>query len=197
MEASTTAASKAYWISVVANSRLGKADKVIELAEKWRKVDSTKNPLYFIAETYCYLKNDCTAAVKFYEENAKIDSTTNLHRRGIALWKVGKKAEALKLMNKSIGIYKQLDSLGRLRFADYDMAGVYAFMNDRKTAYEILNAWQQRFHWPWGSPFLIKVDPLFDNIRNDEKFKQLVQAALDEKASLKEKIRSLEEKGEL
>ena len=143
------------------------------------------------------MKNDCSKAIKFYEESAKTDSNNNLHRWGVALWKSGKKEDALRLMNKSISIYKKLDSLGRINFAEYDMAGVYAFMGDKKTAYEILNAWQQRTHWPWGSPYLIKIDPLFDNLRNDKEFKDLVQKALEEKTKLKEKIQKMDERGEL
>jgi tetratricopeptide (TPR) repeat protein len=197
MEPNSTAASTAYWTLVVVNSRLGKADKVIALCEKWKGIDTTRSALYFVGETYCYLKNDCSKALKFYEESAKTDSNNNLHRWGLALWKSGRKEDALRLMNKSISIYKKLDSLGRINFAEYDMAGVYAFMGDKKTAYEILNAWQQRTHWPWGSPYLIKIDPLFDNLRNDKEFKDLVQKALEEKTKLKEKIQKMEERGEL
>ena len=90
-----------------------------------------------------------------------------------------------------------MDSLGRHEFADYDMAGVYAFMGDKKMAYEILKIWQKRNHWPWGSPYLIKIDPLFDNLRSDKEFKELVETALNEKTKLKEKIKKMEERGEL
>jgi class 3 adenylate cyclase/TolB-like protein len=191
------AASDAFFRLVLANSRLGNADTVIALCEKWKKVDTTRSAAYFIGETYCYLKNDCSKAVKYYEEDAKLNPINNLHRWGIALWKTGKKEEALRLMNHSIAIYKKLDSLGRINSAEYDMAGVYAFMGDKKTAYEILNAWAQMTHWPWGSPYLIKVDPLFDNLRNDKEFKEIVQKALDEKNKLREKIKKLEDAGEL
>jgi len=46
-------------------------------------------------------------------------------------------------------------------------------------------------------PYLIKIDPLFDNLRNDKEFKDLVQKALDEKIKLREKIRKMEDAGEL
>jgi tetratricopeptide (TPR) repeat protein len=197
MQPNSTAASDAIWRLILANSRLGNADTVIALCERWKGVDSTKNFEYFIGETYCYLKNDCSKAVEYYAQDYKKDSTNNLHRYATALWKTGKKTEALKLMSKSIEIYRKLDSLGRIKFAEYDMAGVYAFMGDKKNAYEILKAWQERLHWPWGSPYLIKVDPLFDNLRNDKEFKDIIKKVLDEKERLKDKIRQMEDAGEL
>ena len=55
-------------------------------------------------------------------------------------------------------------------------------MGDEKKAYTILNLWGQKYHWPWGSPYLIKFDPLFENLWGDKEFKDMVQAAMDEKA---------------
>jgi hypothetical protein len=58
---------------------------------------------------------------------------------------------------------------------------------------EILRKW----NWQWGSIYLIQHDKLFDNLRNDKEFKDIVKKALDEKTKLREKIRKLEAAGEL
>ena len=75
----------------------------------------------------------------------------------------------------------------------YDLAGMYAYKGDKENAYRIL----KEVDWNWGMPYLIKIDPLFDNLRNDKEFKDLVQKALDEKTKLREKIKRMEENGDL
>jgi hypothetical protein len=64
---------------------------------------------------------------------------------------------------------------------------------DKEKAMSILRKWD----WQWGSPYLIQRDKLFDNIRNEKEFKDIVQKALDEKTMLREKIRKMEARGEL
>ena len=197
LEHNTKAASRAYWCLVVTNNRLGNADKAIELAEKWNKIDSS-DALYHMAEAYCYLKNDYSKGVQIYERYFKKSPLNfNTHRWAIALSKTGKKVAAFKLMNESVEQYKKLSSLGRFDSTQYDIAGVYAFMGDKTRAYNILNLWGQKYHWPWGSPYLIKFDPLFENLWGDKEFKDIVQAAMDEKVKLREIIKKLEESGKL
>ena len=75
----------------------------------------------------------------------------------------------------------------------YDYAGICAMNGDKKKAIEIL----KKFNWAWGSVYLIQHDKLFDNIRNEKEFKDILQKALDEKTKLREKIRKMEERGEL
>jgi TolB-like protein len=197
LEQTTVAASKAYWCLVVSNNRLGNGDKCIELAEKWNKIDSSE-AFYHMAEAYCYLKKDYVKGIQVYEHYFKISPLhINSHRWAIALYKTGKQKEALALFNKSLEQYKKLSSLGRFDSAQYDVAGVYAFMGDKKRAYNILKLWGAKEHWPWGSPNFIKFDPLFENLWPEKEFKDLVQSALDEKTKLKEKIQKMDERGEL
>jgi len=55
----------------------------------------------------------------------------------------------------------------------------------------------RQFDWQWGSPYLIQHDRLFDNIRSDKKFKDLLEKVLDQKTKLRERIMKLEEEGKL
>ena len=75
----------------------------------------------------------------------------------------------------------------------YDYAGICAMIGDKAKAMEIL----RKYDWQWGSVYLIQHDKLFDNLRNDKEFKDLVQKALDEKSRLREKINRMEANGEL
>ena len=75
----------------------------------------------------------------------------------------------------------------------YDYAGLCALKGDKETALRIL----RQMSWDWGSPYLIQHDKLFDNIRNEKEFKDIVQKALDEKTRLREKMKKMEARGEL
>ena len=197
LEQTTIAASQAYWCLVVSHNRLRNGDKCIELAEKWNKIDSSQ-ALYHMAEAYCYLKNDYVKGLEVYERYFKISPlNSNSHRWAIALYKTGRQKEALALFNSSLEQYKKLSSLGRFDSAQYDVSGVYAFMGNKKRAYNILKIWGAKEHWPWGSPSFIKFDPLFESLWPEKEFKDLVQAALNEKKKLRDKIQKMEERGEL
>ncbi len=172
----------------VTYQRMNKADSVFKYAD-WGIRLGDNNTIYFKAETYCYLKDDCAKAAELYEDLwNKIHEHTNEHRWAIALWKAGKKSDlAQQLFDSSFAREKVNHPIS------YDLAGMYAYKGDKENAYRIL----KEIDWEWGMPYLIKIDPLFDNLRNDKEFKDLVQKALDEKTKLREKIRKMEEAGEL
>ena len=158
---SSVTASALFHLAVMYN-HLRKADSVIKYSELGLKLND-KNALYQMAEAYCYLKNDCAKAAQLYEELWNTFQDHNFgHRRAIALWKTGKNTLlAEQLFDSSFAREK------RLRPLSYDLAGMYAYKGDRENAYRIL----KQIDWPWGSPFLIQYDPLFDKIRNDKSFK--------------------------
>lgn len=172
----------------VTYQRMYKADSVLKYTDMGILLGDN-NAIYFKAEAYCYLKNDCAKATQLYEELwNKIHEHTNEHRWAIALWKAGKKPDfAQKLFDSSFAREKVNHPIS------YDLAGMYAYKGDKENAYRIL----KEVNWEWGMPYLIKVDPLFDNLRNDKEFKDIVQKALDEKTKQREKIRKMEDAGEL
>jgi len=172
----------------VTYQRMNKPDSVFKYAD-WGIRLGDNNVIYFKAETYCYLKNDCAKAAELYENLwNKIHEHNYEHRWAIALWKAGKKPDlAQQLFDSSFAREKVNHPIS------YDLAGMYAYKGDKENAYRIL----KEIDWVWGMPYLIKIDPLFDNLRNDNEFKDLVQKALDEKIKLREKIRKMEDAGEL
>lgn len=164
----------------------GKADSVFKYSEQWLKLDS--NALYQIAEADCNLKNDCAKAAQLYEELwNRYHNHSNPHRWAVALFKTGKNDLAKKLLDTAFADYQRYYPLS------YDLAGMYALKGDKANALRIL----KQFDWQWGSPYLIQHDALFDNIRNDKEFKELLQDALEQKARLREKINKMEARGEL
>jgi len=82
--------------------------------------------------------------------------------------------------------------------AYYDLAGVYTFMGDKIKAYENLKIYYkaQRIN-PWITRF-IKYDPLFDSIRNEPEFQNIVKDMDAKHQAEHEKVKKwLEEQGML
>jgi adenylate cyclase len=164
----------------------GKADSTIKYANQY--LDREINASYEIAEAYCNIKNDCAKASQLYEELWKrYGNHSNAHRWAVALMNIGKTGEAKEKIEMAIKEYK-----GRNDTISYDYAGICALTGDKVKAMAIL----RKFGWQWGSVYLIQHDKLFDNLRNDQEFKDLVKNALDQKTKLREKIRKMEKAGE-
>jgi hypothetical protein len=82
--------------------------------------------------------------------------------------------------------------------ANYDLAGVYAFMGNRDKAYENLRVWARTPVFPLWWVGLIKEDPLFDSIRNEPEFQQIVRDVEAKYQAEHERVRKwLEEQGML
>ncbi|HEY2963125.1 MAG TPA: protein kinase [Pyrinomonadaceae bacterium] len=85
---------------------------------------------------------------------------------GFACAMAGKKAEAQDILNK-------LQSLSRRRYvSDLYFAIVYAGLKDKDHAIEYLNKAYEARH---PGLVLIRIEPMFDALRSDERFKQLVK----------------------
>lgn len=165
----------------------GKGDSVIKYANTY--VGREPNALYEIAEAYCNLKNDCAKASKLYEEMWRsIPVHSNIHRWAVALLDCGNVKEAKEKIALADKEYQE-----RKDTLSYDYAGICALKGDKGTALKIL----KQSRWDWGSPYLIQHDKLFDNIRNEKEFKELVQRALDEKTQMRERIRKIDDEGRL
>jgi tetratricopeptide (TPR) repeat protein len=178
------------------NMVLGHYDEVIKYANEHLK--NNKNGWYQIAEAYGRFKGDWEKALTIYDSLWKVQPDhTFPNRYAIALWKTGNKEKAARILDSLITIYRNSNPLDG-RIGDYDMAGVLAFRGYKEDAYKILRKPPENTKvWGAGFPFLIKTDPLFDNLRNDQEFKYLVKKASDEIGIRREKIRKMEEDGKL
>jgi hypothetical protein len=106
----------------------------------------------------------------------------------------------MEYFNKQISFctesIRQKDPYWSIGGADYDLAGVYAFLGNKEEAYKWLREYE-KIGFSSGVHEYIKVDPLFDNLRNDEEFKEIVKRANDEAASTRARISQMEEQGML
>ncbi len=118
---------------------------------------------------------------------------------GIILWKNGKRDEAMKYFNMQIDYCNESiiskNGYGQ-ETARYDLAGVYAFLGNKEEAYKWLREYE-KLGFIVGTHEYIKFDPLMDNLRNDDEFKEIVIRANDKAAEYRARINELEEEGKL
>jgi len=137
-------------------------------------------------------------AVKVKNEGAENASgVKDWHRYGQALVAMGKKEEGIQLMNDQLELNENLlvnFQSGYTIF--YDNAGIYSFLGKKKLAYKYLRKFDKSGRWQYRVYF-IQLDPLFDNIRDDEEFKTIINKELEENRKIREEISRLETAGEL
>jgi TolB-like protein/AraC-like DNA-binding protein len=167
----------------------GNYSKSVEYIEKAYKMDSTRIILYLHLNVFSALGETNTLighyeeSLKYYKKLIKILETrgeinyNNMHRIGYAYLKNGYKKEADFYFNKQIDYCNNIIKSDRPQknYAYYDRAGVFALKGDKERAYEDLrmfNKSQRQCLWMVN---LIKVDPLFDSIRNEPEFQQIVK----------------------
>ncbi len=121
------------------------------------------------------------------------------HRIGYAFWKVGKYKEAEYYFNEQIRIGTESIKLGGIymigKGAQYDLAGVYAFLGDKEKAYHYLDEMNTDF-CSFGLIPYIKYDCLFNSIRNEERFQKILRDMESKYQAEHERVRKwMEEHG--
>jgi TolB-like protein/Tfp pilus assembly protein PilF len=114
-----------------------------------------------------YLKGDASAAIAEYEKAATLDDDPQiLALLGRAYADTGKKDKALEILG-------QLKALGRQSFVrDYLYTIIYTGLGDKATAIDYLQKARDSGETP--DTTLLKVDPIFDPLRDEPRFQQLV-----------------------
>jgi tetratricopeptide (TPR) repeat protein len=149
---------------------------------------------------------DFDRSYRYYKEMEKSQTAfeemdiNDRHRIGYVYWKEGLKDEANELFDLQEQYSKDMIQLGRglavSGFAHYDLAGVYAFRGEKELAMENLRMFNRREINGIWMVTLINDDPLFDGIRDEPEFRQIVQDVELKYQALHEKIeRWLQENG--
>jgi TolB-like protein len=168
--------------------KLANYEKSVEFLERSYKLDTTNIfTLYFLGEN-CGFAGQMEKSLKYCKEF--VTRRKNLlgseyfvagainHRIGYAYWKNGYKKGSEYYFNKQLdecnNQIKSRRPWSQLYFTYYDIAGVYAFRGDKDKAYKNLRIFNQRKVEPLWILSLIKNDPLFNSIRNEPEFQQIV-----------------------
>jgi hypothetical protein len=102
-----------------------------------------------------------------------------MNRMGYVLWKVGNKKQAniyFQEMIKHCTRHIQMNSSYGREGATFDIAGVYAFLGEKDSAYHYLKLFgETNYHTTYMLSMLQELDPLFESIRAEERYLQLLR----------------------
>jgi class 3 adenylate cyclase/TolB-like protein len=177
---------------------LGRVKECLQSTTELMQYDKAQ-ALYYQAELLTNFVKDYAKAERMYRESWEANpEQAHLHRYAYVLYKLNRRKEAFALMDSSLTRIKKGSGLGRFPYHSYDVAGIYAFLGQKEEAYRILHRpAEDNMVWGWGAPNLIKVDPLFDNLRRDKEFHEIVANVHEAKRKLREKLHRLEVEGAL
>jgi TolB-like protein len=154
------------------------------------------------------LIDEFTSSLKYFEE---FDERRTLRMtyfyesvlHGYALYKLGRKMEAMELFNQQIKISNESIRLNRDLAtgatggaAYYAMAGCYAIMEENEKVYDVLYDMEKNSFSGWYTT-KIQYDPLFKGLRDDDEFKAIIQRQEKIFADIRAEIDRLEAAGEL
>jgi len=109
---------------------------------------------------------------------------TAANRIGHLYWMLGDKKSAMKYFREFIvfGEKSIRDDMVTARAGNtpYDMAGIYAFLGEKEKAYQYLDMLNKRQFIPAYLTVVLKDDPMFDSLRNEERF-QKIQKEMEDK----------------
>ena len=123
------------------------------------------------------------------EEGYNESPSTPMFRMQYAyiLWQQGKKDEAMKYFNKQLELSEKSNRHGAL-------AAIYSFLGDTEKAYPHL---KELFDGPSDFFWVVLNEPMFANIRNDERVQQLIRSEQEKHAEMKKNLELMEASDEL
>ena len=183
-------------------------EKMKTYGQKICTMDSGSMCLHFLF-TWSYYTRSFEHAKKNYEnirKNVSKEDTLDLIRSvkyGYVLYNLDQKEEAMKIFNQQIEYHKEsirknsFLATGRWGGAShYTLAAIYAFLGDKDKAYSFLFDIEKGAFSGWNTARM-QVDPMFENLWDDEEFKAIIQREQTKFAVIRNNIDRLEEMGEL
>jgi len=158
----------------------------IEYLKKAYALDSTDFDLYGSLGEYYMMNGDYVQSLKYYKQSLEMSqslsprSVFSRHRIGWAYWMNGFKEEGEEFFLKQIDYCNRNLEIGRVIGSIdrnyYDLAATYAFLGEKEKAFENLRLSKEYLTVGnrWDVMYLNN-DPLFDNIRDEPEFQQIVR----------------------
>jgi TolB-like protein/Tfp pilus assembly protein PilF len=187
---------------------LGNYAIATDLANKAFKLDSNNiDILQVLASGYMNLgqyKESLKYFKKYIERSKDLGHLrlNSTHRIAYVYWQNGYKKEAEYYFDEQKRNCEEAIKKSRRYSTElgayYDLAGIYAFHGQKEKAYENLRTWATIPVPPLWWVVLIKNDPLFDSIRDEPEFQQIVRDVEAKYQAEHERVRKwLEEQGML
>jgi TolB-like protein/Tfp pilus assembly protein PilF len=161
-------------LSLIINADLGSTlmiarryDEAIAQLRRTLALDGNFGYAHWNLGEALYLKGDVTGAIAEFEKAENLDDDPQiLALLGRAYAETGEK-------DKALGILAQLKALGRQHFVrNYLYTIVYTGLGDKATAIDYLEKARDGGETP--DTTWLKVDPIFDPLRNEPRFQQLI-----------------------
>jgi TolB-like protein len=148
---------------------------------------------------------DYTQALKYVDKYRDKEMESGLlplyqqHTYGQILYNIGRKKEAKEYFDKQIEYCKESIRLKRpyAIWLRYQLAGTYAFLNEKEKAYQTLHDFEQEVLVGHLLLWYIQVDSMFESLWEEEEFKAIIQRQEKKYADIRAEIDRLEEAGEL
>jgi len=187
---------------------VGNYQKAIEFGEKSYSIDSTDYwTIYLLGIHHMFLGQNEESLEYMKKWRQRLDSLNRLNPFGTVYFGYaylvnGFKEEAEYYFNTGLEFQNEIVELGRhynQEFSTfYNLAAIYTILGDKDKAYENLRLVNQRPRIPLWMLTLIKNDPLFDSIRGEPEFQQIVKDVEAKYQAEHERVRVwLEEEGML
>ena len=178
-----------------------------KLVKEREKIDSANYvegmiPIYnfrFGHEEEAYLF--ANKLIEYFKKSGTLN-LGELNQIGYAFWQVGKQKEAVDYFNQQIKYSEESIKLERnsaqTKSAQYNLASTYAFLGDKSKAYYYLDELNKSEFYPLVRIILIKHDPMFKSIRNEERFQKILHNMEAKYQAEHERVKKwLEEQGML
>ncbi|MCK4431644.1 MAG: tetratricopeptide repeat protein [Candidatus Aminicenantes bacterium] len=141
--------------------------KAIEHSQKFLSINPNSPGVLEWAGHTALLSGNYEQAQEFYQ---KANLPIYL---GYVYWKTGKQDEARKLFQKSLNLYKaKLDQGYEIPDVPYLIACIHTIQGDKEEAYEWL---RKTIDAGWGFYRRGLIDPLLENLHQDDQFKQMME----------------------
>jgi len=183
---------------------LGNFKKSAELLVKKYQIDTNQFSILREIGMNFMMAGQMEQSLKYFKEYYKkleafgrVDPSS-MHRIGYAYWKNGYKKEADYYFNKMVEYSNNLIAQGRVWAGTYyDLAGVYAFWEEKDKAYEYLRIFMLREIMPLWWLDLFKSDPLFESIKDEPEFQQILSDAETKYQAEHERVRKWLEENDM
>jgi len=183
---------------------LGNYEKVIEFGEKLYPTDSSYI-LFGECKMFLGQNEESLEYFKLYIEKREAIGGIiwwENHYFGYAYCLNGFKKEAEYYFNIQINYCNSMIELGRIASTQefktyYVLAQVFAFRGEKDKAYENLKIFSQRRFIPYGLVVEIKNHPLFNSIRDEPEFQQIVHEIEAKHQAEHERVRKWLEENEM